>query len=147
MLKVLTNAAEEQVKRLKYRLKPQKSRLGEITFVQQRGKVPIRKRVRKAMELQSYFQWEVAADLKSCKEPFAIPAAKKPDLVIWNMEEKEAHLVELTVPHEDNIKVAHEQKDNRYQAFVEECKEAGWKATHSPVKVECRGFIASSTSQ
>ena len=26
-----------------------------------------------------------------------------PDLVIWNEEEKEVHLVELTVPHEDNI--------------------------------------------
>ena len=75
---MLTNAAEEQVKRLKYRQKPQKSGLGEITFVQQRGKVPIRKRVREAMELQSDFQWEVAADLKSCKKPFPIPAATRP---------------------------------------------------------------------
>ena len=48
------------------------------------------------------------------------------------------------MPHEDNIKVAHEQKDNRYQALIEECKEAGWKTIHFPVEVGCRGFIASS---
>ena len=41
--------------------------------------------------------------------------------MIWNEEEKEVHLVELTVPHEDNISSAHERKDNRYEALVEEC--------------------------
>ena len=61
------------------------------------------------------------------------------------MEEKEVLRMELTGPHEDSIKMAQEQKDNLYQALVKECKEAGWRATHFPVEVQCRGFIASST--
>ena len=64
---------------------------------------------------------------------------KKPDLVMWNEEEKEVHLAELTVTHEDNISSTHERKDNRYEALVGECAEAGWKATHFPVEVGCRG--------
>jgi len=58
--------------------------------------------------------------------------------------EKEVHQVELTVPHEDNIKAAHERKENRYEALVEECEEAGWKATHFPADIGSRGFIATS---
>ena len=71
---------------------------------------------------------------------------KKPDLVIGSEEEKEVHLVELTVPHEDIIS-AHERKENRYEALVGECEEAGWKAMHFPVEVGCRGFIATSTTK
>ena len=58
------------------------------------------------MESQSGAKWEVAADLKGCRRFFPIPTTKKPDLVIWNEEEKEVHLVELTVPHED-ISIMH----------------------------------------
>ena len=54
------------------------------------------------------------------------------------------HLVELTVPHEDNISAAHERKERRYEELVEECEEAGWKAKHFPVEVGCRGFLATS---
>ena len=72
---------------------------------------------------------------------------KKPDLVIRNEEEKEVHLAELTVPHEDNISLTHGQKDNRYEALVGECEEAGWKATHFPVEAGCRGFIATSVTK
>ena len=68
-------------------------------------------------------------------------------MVIWNEKEKEVHLVELTVPHEDNISSAHERTDNRYEALVGECEEAGWKATHFPVEVGCRGFIATSITK
>ena len=108
----------------------------------QGGKVSDRKKTNEAMESQSGVKWEVAADLKGCEGFFPIPTTKKPDLVIWNEEEKEVHLVKLTVPHEDNINSAHEQKDKRYDALVEEYEEAGWKATHFPVEVGCRGFSA-----
>ena len=87
------------------------------------------------MESQSGVEWEVAADLKGCERFVPIPTTKKPDLVIWNDEEKEMHLVELTVPHEDSINSADEWKDNRYETLVEECEEVGWKATHIPVEV------------
>ena len=144
VLKVLTKAAEEQVEEGKYAPKLLNPGLGEIAFVPQGSKVPDKKKASLAMEWQSSSQWEVAADLEGCKKFFPIPTAKKPDLVIWCEEEKEVHLVELTVPHEENIKAAHERKENRYQTLVEECEEAGWKATHFPVEVGCRGFIAAS---
>ena len=48
------------------------------------------------------------------------------------------------MPYEDNIRAAHERKEGRYEALVEGCEEAGWKATHFPVEVGCRGFISSS---
>ena len=44
--------------------------------------------------------------------------------MIWSEEEKEVLLVELTVPHEDNISSAHERKENRYEALEGECEEA-----------------------
>ena len=116
-------------------------------FVPQRGKVPDRKKANKTMVSQSTVTWEVAADLKGCERFVPIPTTKKPDLVIWSEEEKEVHLVELTVPHEDNISSAHERKENRSEALVGECEEAGWKAMHFPVEVGCRGYIATSITK
>ena len=72
------------------------------------------------------------------------PNNKKPDLVIWKEEEKEVHLVELM---KTIISSAHERKDNRCEALVGECEEAGWKATHFPVEVGRRGFIATSITK
>ena len=63
------------------------------------------------------------------------------------MEENGVHLIELTVPQEDSIKTAHQQKENRYQALVEYCDEAGWTATHFLIEVGCRDFIASSMTK
>ena len=147
MLKVLTKMAKKQVEEGKYAPKPLKQGLVKIEFVLQGGKVPDRKKANKTMVSQSNVKWEVAADLKGCEGFFPIPTTKKPDLVIWNEEQKEVHLVELTVPHEDNISSAHEQKDNHYEALVGECQEAGWKATHFPVKVGYRGLIATSITK
>ena len=96
---------------------------------------------------QNDVKWEVHADLKGCERFFPIPTTKKPDLVIWSAEEKEMHLVELTVPHEDNISSAHEQKENRYEALVGDCEGAGWKAMYFPVEVGCRGYIATSITK
>ena len=144
VLKVFTKTAEEQVEEGKYAPRLQKHRLHKIDFVPQGSKVPDRKKTSEDTEGQSGGQWEVAADLEGCKRFFPIPTTKKPDLVIWSEEEKEVHLVELTVPHEDNISMAHERKERRYDTLVEECEEAGWKATHFPVEVGCRGFIATS---
>ena len=55
--------------------------------------------------------------------------------------------MELTVPHENNIRSEHERIDNHYEALVGECEEAGWKATHFPVEVGCRGFITTSITK
>ena len=87
----------------------------------------------------------MSADLKGYHGFFPIPTAKKPDLVVWSEELHEVHLIELTVPHEDNIRAAHGRKEERYEELVGECEEAGWKATLFSVEVGCRGFIAEST--
>ena len=142
VLKVLTEMAKKQVEEGKYAPKPLKQGLGKIEFVPQGGKVPDRKKGNK-----TDVKWEVAADFKGCERFIPIPTTKKSGLVIWSEEEKEVHLVELTVPHEHNISSAHERKENRYEALVRECEEAGWKAMHFTVQVGCRGYIATSITK
>ena len=169
VLQVLNEMAKKQVEEGKYAPKPLKQGINKIELVPQGSKVPDRKKANKTMVSQSTVIWEVAAYLKSCERFFPIPTTKKnqnnnnnnnnknkktkktkqnktkkhPDLVIWSEEEKEVHLVELTVPHED-ISSAHDRKENRYEALVGECEEAGWKALHFPVEFGCRGYIATS---
>ena len=57
------------------------------------------------------------------------------------------NIFHITVPHEDNISSVHQRKENRYEALVGECEEAGWKAMHFPVEVGCRGYIATSITK
>ena len=95
-------------KKEKYAPKPQKHGLVKIEFVPQGGNVPDRKKANETMVSQREDKWEVAADVKGCERFFPIPTTKKPRPVIWNEEDKEVHLVELTVPHEDNISLAHD---------------------------------------
>lgn len=85
--------------------------------------------------------WEVSADLDDCRKVFPIPTSKKPDIFLWCTEAKVLHLVELTVPHEDNIDAAKDRKDKRYSELLNECEEAGWTADHFSIEVGCRGFV------
>ena len=66
---------------------------------------------------------------------------KKLYIVVWCTERKIVLLVELTVPHEDNIEAARERKDTRYQKLLDDCGDAGWEAAHFSLEVGCRGFI------
>ena len=147
VLKVLIEMAKKQAEKGKYAPEPLKQGIGKIEFVPEGGKVPDRKKANKTLVSQSDVKWEVVTDLKGCERFFLIPTTKKPGLVIWSEEEKEVHLVELTVPHEDNISAAHEREENRDEALVGECEEPGWKAMHFPVEVGCRGYTASSITK
>merc|ERR1712240_871581 len=73
-------------------------------------------------------QWRVDADLKGYERSFPITTAKRPDLVLWCEEEREIHIVELTVLHEDNMAAAHERKEARSEELLDGCREEGWKA-------------------
>ena len=119
---------------------------GKIEFVPQGRNLPGKKSQKEAVEevIHCDESWEVSADLKGCARLLPIPTTK-PDLVVWSAEARTVHLIELTVPHEDNIEKAHERKEQRYKDLVEECEEAGWQASHFPVEVGCRGFVAAST--
>ena len=85
--------------------------------------------------------WKAAADRPGKQKPFVIPTTKKPDIVVWCSERKEVYLVQLIVPHEDNIGAAQVRKDDRYEELLENCEDARWEATHFPAEVGCRGFI------
>ena len=54
------------------------------------------------------------------------------------------YILELIVPHEDNIGAAHERKQRRYEGLVAELEATGWKVDYFPVEVGCRGYVGTS---
>ena len=81
--------------------------------------------------------WESASDLGGERKPFLIPTVLKPDIFIWCDEKNMLELVELTVPHEDNMEAARIRKEIRSEDLVKDCKEAGWKAWQGPIEISC----------
>ncbi len=69
-----------------------------------------------------------------------VETSLRPDLIMWSEPCKTILLVELTVPWEEGMEAANERKRAKYADLVEDCREAGWKATMCPVEVGCRGF-------
>ena len=85
------------------------------------------------------------ADLEGCRRQLPVQTNERPDLVLWCEKEKEIHLVELTVPHEDNIAEAHERKKKKYEGLLKRCEEEDWRrALLFPIEVGCRGFVGTS---
>ena len=159
VLQILFETASSQVEESMYASQREPQGHGTIKVVSGKMKegkinfVPEGKRQTKRVEEEgaavdkihkSPYVWEVAADLEGCERFFPIPTSKRPDLVVWCAEVKQVHLIELTVPHEDNIQDAHERKEARYEELLRECEEADWRADYFPVEVGCRGFIAPS---
>ena len=64
------------------------------------------------------------------------------DIVIFSRALRQVILIELTVPLEDRVCLAHERKRNRYLPLLSLCQSNGWNATHFPVEVGSRGFVA-----
>ena len=121
---------------------PQKQRREKVIFVPAGEEVAEEEKTANAeRSTLSDTLWEVAADLPGSERLFPIPTTKRPDLVVWSRDEKRLDLVELTVPHEDNMSTAHERKQDRYEELVRECEESGWTTRHYPVEVGCRGFV------
>ena len=67
---------------------------------------------------------------------------QRPDIVIFSRALRQVILIELTVPLEDRVCLAHERKRNRYLPLLSLCQSNGWNATHFPVEVGSRGFVA-----
>ena len=55
--------------------------------------------------------------------------------------------MELTVPWESSVEEAYERKKLRYMELAADAKQQGWKVRVRPVKVDCRGFVTTSTSR
>ena len=67
---------------------------------------------------------------------------QRPDIVIFSRALRQVILIELTVPLEDRVCLAHERKRNRYLPLLSLCQSNGWNSTHFPVEVGSRGFVA-----
>ena len=67
---------------------------------------------------------------------------QRPDIVIFSRALRQVILIELTVPLEARVCLAHERKRNRYLPLLSLCQSNGWNATHFPVEVGSRGFVA-----
>ena len=131
---------------LKCGLKPQNPGLGQIIFCTTKRQGSRQEENQGSHGVADCLPVKLAVDL--CKKLFPIPTTKKPDLVAWNKEGKDVYLVEMTVLHKDSIKAAHKQKENHYQAFVEEGRRNdGQKATPFQDEVGCKGFTTSSVSK
>ena len=112
-----------------------------ITFLKSGTQNYIKQRQRSEPDKRWDGNWQMAADLNGFEGFFPIPTSRKPDIFYWCDEKKVVTIVELTVPHEDNIDAAAERKIVRYQELMDELEEAGWYAVHYPVEVGCRGFM------
>ena len=142
VLKIIHRITKDQMDKINGGKRPQKQAVKQrISFVRP-GQQSVYKQ-RESMKVDDRWAgiWEVAADLPGCERFFPIPTPKKPDIVVWCTERKIVYLVELTVPHEDNIEAARLRKDDRYEKLIEECEDAGWSAMHLSVEVGCRGYI------
>ena len=77
--------------------------------------------------------------------PLEIAATRqRPDVVIFSQSLRVVILIELTVPLEDRIAAANTRKTDRYSALLATCENNGWHATHFPVEVGSRGWVAHS---
>ena len=144
VLKIIFQVTKEQIERINSGKRPQKpARKQKISFVRPGQQSVYRQKQTTVNDSNWDGNWEIGADLSGSERFFPIPTPMKPDIVVWCTERKVVYLVELTVPHEDNIEAASIRKNDRYEPLIEECEEAGWKATHYSVEVGCRGFVGS----
>ena len=142
VLKIIFDVTSKQIDLINSGKKPQKRGTRRFMPFLKEGQVDhYKKKVPMKNDENWDGSWEIAADLPGCVRVFPVPTRKKPDLVVWCPERKIIYLVELTVPHEDNIDAARDRKDQRYENLVNECEEAGWSTAHFSVEVGCRGFV------
>ena len=142
VLKIIFDVTSKQIDLINSGKKPQKRGTRRFMSFVKEGQVDhYKKKVPMKNDENWDGSWEIAADLPGCVRFFPVPTRKKPDLVVWCPERKIIYLVELTVPHEDNIDAARDRKDQRYENLVNECEEAGWSTAHFSVEVGCRGFV------
>ena len=78
--------------------------------------------------LSTAWEWQLRADIKEqLKVPEQTATTLQLDLILWSTETRRVVLTKLTVPWEENIKVACERKLEKYQELVEQCKSKKWQ--------------------
>ncbi|GFO20742.1 reverse transcriptase [Plakobranchus ocellatus] len=96
--------------------------------------------------LDSGDDWVVSADLPEWeRHPDVIrKTALRPDIVIHSASTQQIIMVELTVPYESRMEVAHAFKEGKYLELTKELKKDGHEAKVMPVEIGARGFVGSS---
>ena len=114
-----------------------------IAFVKPGGAAQKTEVGRSARLLTPGKSWDMRVDLdKQLVFPTEITQTSlRPDIVMWSTAANKVLIIELTVPWEEGIPVAHEFKRSKYSDLAEECRGGGWSATIHPVEVGCRGFV------
>ena len=76
--------------------------------------------------------------------PDIILTSSKPDLVIVDrsVTPPRLDLIELTVPWDSGADEARIRKQRRYASLVDDCKEAGFNCTNTPLEIGARGLIS-----
>ena len=138
------------------RQQPEHQQAPFIRFVPERARaprLPIIRRSRRPLPYQDALRcaqdWEFLFDLgEGLVFPPEIAATnQRPDIVIFSRSLRQVILIELTVPLEDRVSDAHSRKHDRYLPLLVNCESNGWHATHFPVEVGCRGFVAFSLTR
>ena len=86
--------------------------------------------------------WTFLYDLEGQLQ-FPIEAAVtslRPGVVLFSRSSKTIVLLELTVPLEDNVHLAHDRKITKYSALVTACEENGFKTHMFALEVGCLGY-------
>ena len=119
-----------------------------IQFVRAGQRLPAPNRItqRKPLASQAILlqanDWTFLYDLEGQLQ-FPIEAAVtslRPDVVLFSRSSKTIVLLELTVPLEDNVHLAHDRKTTKYSALVTACEENGFKTHMFALEVGCLGY-------
>ncbi len=116
-----------------------------ITFVKA-GEKPQGSRNSAGGLLATAHDWQLKVDLgRQLRFPETIATnTLRPDMVLFSESSRQVVLLELTVPWEDRMEEAFEQKRAKYEELAGECRNRGWKTRCLPIEVGCRGFVGQS---
>uniref|UniRef100_UPI003AAED46F uncharacterized protein n=1 Tax=Centroberyx gerrardi TaxID=166262 RepID=UPI003AAED46F len=86
--------------------------------------------------------WQLKVDLgRQLKFPDTIAVTTlRPDAVLMSETTRQAVLLELTVPWEDQTEEAYERRRAKYEGLVGERRSRGWRARCLPIEVGSSGF-------
>lgn len=70
--------------------------------------------------------WEQATDLERLLLFPLLNTTKNTDLNLWEVVRKIRITLELTGPREENIVIAQQRNEKKYEKFIVECREQGW---------------------
>ena len=140
ILSIIHRAIVEKVGLINDGKLPLAKKPGFIRFCK-RGMQPTSKVLPKVMDVSWKGSWRVNADLESALVFPIVQTAQKPDLIVWNKEEKVMKMIELTVSWETNIDGAYNRKNERYEELCQRCEDEGWVTECLPIEVGARGYI------